>query len=73
MIEDILILMLCVAIFWIMLVLLMLPVYFIRKKRNPLDKKNTLKSLIINALIASILFWVLFCSGLIKMYLDEVT
>ncbi len=73
MMEDILILILCVVIFWIALVLVMLPVYFIRKKCNPMDKKNTLKSLIINALIVSILFWGLFCSGLIKMYLDEVT
>ena len=71
--EDILIIILCVILTWIFLVLIMLPVYFIRKKRNPLDEKNTIKSLIINALVASILMWVTFCSGLIKMYLDEVT
>lgn len=71
--EDILIIILCVIITWIGLVLFMLPVYFIRKKRNPSDEKNTIKSLIINALIVSILMWVLFCSGLIKIYLDQAT
>ncbi|MBQ4522886.1 MAG: hypothetical protein IJA10_08030 [Lachnospiraceae bacterium] len=36
-----------VIVSWILLVILMLPVYFIRKRRNPSDKKNTMKSLFI--------------------------
>ncbi len=72
MIEIVSTFLLCIIIFWIILVLLMLPVYFIRKKRNPLDKNNTIKRLLIKSIIASILFWVIFCSGLIKMYIDDL-
>ena len=71
--DDILIIVLCVIILWIFLVLIMLPVYFIRKRRNPLDKKNTMKSLLLNALIASILFFAAIAIGLIKMYINDIT
>lgn len=63
----------CTIICWVVLMLLMLPVYFFRKKRNPLDEKNTIKSLVITALLTSILFIATICTGLLRMYLDQVT
>lgn len=72
MIETVSTFLLCIIMFWIILVLIMFPVYFIRKRRNPSDKNNTIKSLLIKSLIVSILFWIVFCSGLIKMYIDDL-
>lgn len=63
----------CTVICWAVLMLLMLPVYFFRKRRNPRDERNTIKSLVITALLASILFIATISAGLIKMYLDQVT
>ena len=54
----------CTIICWVVLMLLMLPVYFFRKTRNPLDEKNTIKSFLFIATI---------CTGLLRMYLDQVT
>ena len=64
---------LCTIICWVVLMLLMLPVYFFRKWRNPQDERNTIKSLVTTALLASILFMVTISAGLLKMYLDQVT
>lgn len=63
----------CTFICWIVLILLMLPVYFFRKWRNPEDERNTIKSLVITALLASVLFMATISAGLLKMYLDQVT
>ncbi len=63
----------CTVICWVVLMLLMLPVYFFRKRRNPQDERNTIKSLVITALLASALFIATISAGLIKMYLDQVT
>ena len=63
----------CTIICWGVLMLLMLPVYFFRKWRNPQDERNTIKSLVISALLASILFITTISVGLLKMYLDQVT
>ena len=52
-------------------VLVMLPVYFFRKYRNPLDTKNTIKSLITKALLAGFVLSVFMSSGLIMMYIEE--
>lgn len=57
---------------WIELVVIMLPVYFFRRKKNPDDEKNTLKSLIIKAFFAGGFWAMLFGSGLMAMYLDEM-
>ena len=45
---------------------------FFRKWRNPKDERNTIKSLVTTALIASILFMTTISAGLLKMYLDQV-
>lgn len=58
---------------WLCLVIIMLPVYFNRKKKNPCDEKNTVKALIIKALIASVIMTLLFNSGLIAVYFREIT
>lgn len=58
--------------FWIGLVVLMLPVYFLRRKKNLDDEKNTLKSLIIKAFFAGGVWAMFFGSGLLAMYLDEM-
>lgn len=54
------------------LTLLMLPIYFIRKKKNPDNPKNTIKRLIIFSFIAVTIFSLLSGSGLIAMYIDDV-
>ena len=63
----------CTILGWIVLMVFMLPVYFVRKKRNPLDPKNTIKTLVITALVASVLFIATISVGLLRMYLDEIT
>ena len=55
----------------IFLTLIMLPIYFIRKKKNPNDPKNTFLKLVISAFIAITIMSLLFGSGLIMMYLDD--
>ena len=65
--------MMCTIICWVILMLLMLPVYFFRKWRNPDDERNTIKSLVITAFLASVLFMATISAGLLKMYLDQVT
>lgn len=56
----------------ILLTLFMLPVYFIRKKKNPDDPKNTITKLIISAFLAATIMCLLVGSGLIKMYFDDL-
>lgn len=60
------------GIIWIVLVVLMLPVYFFRRKRNPNDESNTLKSLMIKSFFASAVCTLFYCSGLLAMYFDEI-
>lgn len=55
----------------ILLTLIMLPIYFIRKKKSPNDPKNTFLKLVISAFIAITIMSLLFGSGLIMMYLDD--
>lgn len=55
----------------IFLTLIMLPIYFIRKKKSPNDPKNTFLKLVISAFIAITIMSLLFGSGLIMMYLDD--
>ncbi len=57
---------------WVCLFILMLPVYFIRKKLAPDNKRNTLKALIILSFTVSVAFVLIMCSGLIAMYIDEL-
>lgn len=57
---------------WLGSFILLLPVYFIRRKISPRDEGNTLKALLIKTLIASLIFSLIFCSGFIKMYIDEL-
>ncbi|MGN0594741.1 MAG: hypothetical protein ACI4I6_06245 [Hominimerdicola sp.] len=56
----------------IFLTLIMLPVYFISKKRNPDDSKNTILRLIILAFLATTIMTLLLGSGLIMMYFDDL-
>lgn len=52
----------------IILTILMLPVYFIRKKKNPDDKRNTIIRLIVLSFAVVSIFVLLLGSGLIIMY-----
>lgn len=56
----------------ILLTLFLLPVYFIRKKKNSNDSKNTISKLVISAFLAITIMSLLFGSGLIKMYFDDL-
>lgn len=56
----------------ILLTLFMLPVYFIRKKKNPNDSQNTISKLVISAFLAVTFMSLLLGSGLIKMYFDDL-
>lgn len=56
----------------ILLTLFMLPVYFIRKKKNPNDPKNTIPKLVISAFLAVTIISLILVSGLIKMYFDDL-
>lgn len=58
---------------WILLIIVMLPAYFIRKKKNPNDENNTIKKLIIKSFIVSFVFVLLFYMGIIAMYFDELS
>lgn len=59
-------------ILWVALFGIMLPVYWIRRKKNPYDEKNTLTALLLKSLLASIIFVLVFYSGLILMWLEEI-
>lgn len=52
--------------------ILMLPVYFIRKKKNPDDKRNTIIRLIVLSFAAVSIFVLLLGSGLIIMYFKDL-
>lgn len=54
------------------LVIVMLPVYFLRKKKNPTNKKNSLKLLIIKSYIVTFIFNLICWSGLIAQYIEEM-
>ena len=56
----------------IILKILMLPVYFIRKKKNPDDKRNTIIRLIVLSFAAVSIFVLLLGSGLIIMYFQDL-
>lgn len=58
---------------WILLIIVMLPAYFVRKKKNPNDENNTIKKLIIKSFIVSFVFVLLFYMGIIAMYFDELS
>ena len=55
-----------------MAILIMLPMYFIRKKRNPDNPKNTIKSLVGMSFVASLIITLLLGSGLIAIYIKDV-
>ena len=50
----------------------MLPFYFIRKKKNPDDEKNTIIRLVVLAFLATTIFVLVMGSGLIMMYFDDL-
>lgn len=54
------------------LTLIMLPVYFIHRKRDPHDKKITILRLVIMAFSVSAIMTLLLGSGLIAMYFDDL-
>ena len=56
----------------IILTILMLPVYFIRKKKNPDVKRNTIIRLIVLSCAAVSIFVLLLGSGLIIMYFQDL-
>lgn len=56
----------------IILTILMLPVYFIRKKKNPDDKRITIIRLIVLSFAAVSIFVLLLGSGLIMMYFQDL-
>ena len=56
----------------IFLTLFMLPIYFIRTKKNPNDSKNKISKLVISAFLAVTIMSLLVGSGLIKMYFDDL-
>lgn len=56
----------------IILTILMLPVYFIRKKKNPDDKRNTIIRLIVLSFVAVSIFVLLLGSGFIIMYFQDL-
>ena len=56
----------------IILTILMLPVYFIRKKKNPDDKRNTIIRLIVLSFAAVSIFVLLLGAGLIIMYFQDL-
>lgn len=56
----------------IFLILIMLPTYFIRKKKNPYDSRNTILRLVILAFLAMTIMTLFLGSGLIRMYFDDL-
>ena len=61
-----------VFVVWSLLILIMLPIYFYRKRKAPMDKKNTIKRLIIKSFAASLIFTLFMYSGLIAMFFDDI-
>ena len=55
-----------------MAILIMLPMYFMRKKRNPDNPKNTIKRLVGMSFVASLIITLLLGSGLIAIYIKDV-
>lgn len=55
-----------------MAILIMLPMYFIRKRRNPDNPKNTIKRLVGMSFVASLIITLLLGSGLIAIYIKDV-
>ena len=55
-----------------MAILIMLPMYFIRKKRNPDNPKNTIKRLVGMSFVASLIITLLLGSGLVAIYIKDV-
>ena len=49
----------------------LLPLYGIRRKKNPNDPKNTIPRLMGMSFLAVVIMVLLFCSGLIAMYMDD--
>lgn len=49
----------------------LLPLYGIRRKKNPNDPKNTIPRLMGMSFLAVVIMVLLFCSGLIAMYSDD--
>ncbi len=54
------------------LILVMLPVYHIRKKLGKLRSKDTIKSLVIKSFLAGYIFMGVMYSGLFAMLIDEL-
>ncbi len=54
------------------LVLVMLPVYYVRKKLGKLRPKDTIKNLIIKSFLAGYIFMGIMYSGLFAMLIDEL-
>ena len=52
--------------------LVMLSVYFVRRKKDPDDKRNTILRLLLMAVIAATIMTLIMCSGLIAMYIDDI-
>lgn len=55
-----------------LLTILMLPVYFIRRKKNPYNPKNSIIRLIVYSFVAVTTFTLLLGLGLIAMYIDDI-
>ena len=55
-----------------MAILIILPMYFIRKKRKPDNPKNTIKRLVGMSFVASLIITLLLGSGLIAIYIKDV-
>ena len=49
---------------------IMLPTYFVRKKKNPNDSKNTIVRLVILSFVATTIMVLFMGTGLIMMYYD---
>lgn len=56
----------------IILLILMLPFYFIRKKKNPKDERNTIIRLVVLAFLTMTIFVLILGSGLIMIYFDDL-
>lgn len=56
----------------IFLTFIMLPVYFVRKKKNPDDSRNTILRLVILSFLATTIMTLILYSGLIMMYFDDL-
>ena len=50
----------------------MLPVYFVRRKKNPEDPKNTIPRLLLMAVLAATIMTLFMCSGVIAMFIDDL-